>query len=87
MMNELWLKDLKAQRKEVAKALPHLNSEDIAEDTQVRMVFVTASPVLTNEVDASLKRSFFSRTDSGKIIGMESSLGWPCEDIGVSMIN
>ena len=50
MMNEFWLKGLKAQYKEAAKALPRLDSEDIAEDTQVRMVFVTASPVLTNEV-------------------------------------
>ena len=38
-------------------------------------------------LDASLDRSFFSRTGEGKIIGMESSLGWHNEDSGVFMIN
>ena len=32
------------------KQLPRLMPEDMGEDTAVRMVFVTASPVLTNEV-------------------------------------
>ena len=38
--------------------LPKLTSEDVEESTDLKMVFVTASPVLTNEVKsyyASLK--------------------------------
>ena len=38
-------------------------------------------------LDASLRRSFFSRTSQGRVIGMESSLGWHSEDQGVFMIN
>ena len=38
-------------------------------------------------LDASLHNSFFSRKRNGKIIGMESSLGWHNEDSGVFMIN
>ena len=38
-------------------------------------------------LDASLYNSFFSRKADGKIIGMESSLGWHSEDRGVFMIN
>lgn len=38
-------------------------------------------------VDASLQLSFFTRSHDGKIIGMESSLGWQSEDQGVFMIN
>ena len=38
-------------------------------------------------LDASLYNSFFSRKANGKIIGMESSLGWHSEDRGVFMIN
>ena len=38
-------------------------------------------------LDASLRRSFFSRTSQGRVIGMESSLGWHSEDKGVFMIN
>ena len=30
--------------------MPKLTSADLEEDTSIRMVFVTASPVLTNEV-------------------------------------
>lgn len=33
-----------------ARSIPKLASADIQESTFVRMVFVTASPVLTNEV-------------------------------------
>ena len=32
------------------KAIPRLSSEDVKDTTNVKMVFVTASPVLTNEV-------------------------------------
>ena len=32
------------------KRFPQLTSSDLKEDSSVRMVFVTASPVLTNEV-------------------------------------
>ena len=38
-------------------------------------------------LDATLYNSFFSRRSDGKIIGMESSLGWHSEDRGVFMIN
>ena len=38
-------------------------------------------------LDASCYTSFFSRRSDGKIIGMESSLGWHSEDQGVFMIN
>ena len=38
-------------------------------------------------LDASLWNSFFSRKANGKIIGMESNLGWHSEDRGVFMIN
>ena len=38
-------------------------------------------------LDASLYNSFFTRKSNGKIIGMESSLGWHSEDRGVFMIN
>jgi len=44
---------------EQKKVLPRLTSEDVKESTNVKMVFVTASPVLTNEVKqyyASLKQ-------------------------------
>ena len=34
-----------------------------------------------------MARSFFTRTNDGKIIGMETSLGWHNEDQGVFMIN
>lgn len=45
--------------REQAKVLPRLTSNDIKEPTNVKMVFVTSSPVLTNEVKqyyASLKQ-------------------------------
>ena len=35
---------------EAKNKMPKLESADIEEDTSIRMVFVTASPVLTNEV-------------------------------------
>ena len=38
-------------------------------------------------LDASLQRSYFTRTYTGKIVGMDSSLGWHSEDQGVFMIN
>lgn len=38
-------------------------------------------------LDAALPQSFFSRKADGKIIGVESSLGWHSEDRGVFMIN
>ena len=50
MMNKLWLQGLEKEYNKAEKALPRLTAEDIAEDTHVRMVFITASPVLTNEV-------------------------------------
>jgi hypothetical protein len=34
----------------VKKRVPELTAKDLKEDTSIRMVFVTASPVLTNEV-------------------------------------
>ena len=45
--------------REQAKLLPRLTSDDIKESTNMKMVFVTSSPVLTNEVKqyyASLKQ-------------------------------
>jgi len=169
----LWLKGELVAYRAAARALPRLTYDDLMEDTFVRMVFVTASPVLTNEVkqyyadlknklashllkadkskteagastldseerkrlltylenkekeiiqaetiqqqkqlpesysllqsyhfplfltvqrlvymlDAALPRSFFSRNHTGRIIGMESSLGWHNEEQGVFMIN
>lgn len=38
-------------------------------------------------LDAALQTPFFSRKSDGKIIGMDSSLGWHSEDKGVFMIN
>ena len=38
-------------------------------------------------LDASCAHSFFSRRHDGKIIGMETSLGWHGEDNGIFMIN
>ena len=177
MMNRLQYKS-GSDREEylkIAQKIPKLTSADIMEDTTMRLVFVTASPVLTNEVkqyyaslkqqlashltnvekgdgareeedkceaddgqkrlltflemkereimqedtlehqlklpesynslkarhfplfltvqrlvymmDAALGRSFFTRSHDGKIIGMETSLGWHNEDQGVFMIN
>lgn len=192
LLNDYWIRGAMDEYKACQKQLPRLMPEDMGEDTAVRMVFVTASPVLTNEVkqyygnlkqqlethllrlerskdaiangdevdeeskvaqavaeagtedeaqaerrklitllelkqqeaeqehaaeqqwklpdsfsmlqshhfplfltvqrlvymlDASLERSFFSRTADGKIIGMDSSLGWHSENQGVFMIN
>ena len=45
--------------REQEKLLPRLTSDDIKESTNMKMVFVTSSPVLTNEVKqyyASLKQ-------------------------------
>ena len=42
-------------------------------------IFLTVQR-LVYMLDASLNRSFFSRSQDGKIIGMESSLGWHNED-------
>ena len=38
-------------------------------------------------LDASLYYSFFSRRRDGKIIGLDSNLGWHSEENGVFMIN
>ena len=42
-------------------------------------IFLTVQR-LVYMLDASLDRSFLSRSQDGKIIGMESSLGWHNED-------
>ena len=49
-MNKYWLDGLMDSYRAQARSIPKLASADIQESTFVRMVFVTASPVLTNEV-------------------------------------
>ena len=49
-------------------------------------LFVTVQK-LVYMLDASLYRSFFSRSYDGKIVGMDSNLGWHGEEAGVFMIN
>ena len=38
-------------------------------------------------LDASLYWSFFARNQEGKVIGLDSNLGWHNEESGVFMIN
>lgn len=50
LLSRYWLEGQMDLYRSQMKSLPALTSEDIKEETAMNMVFVTASPVLTNEV-------------------------------------
>lgn len=57
------------------RTLPKLTSEDVKEETGIHMVFVTASPVLTNEVKQyyqSLKQQLASHLTKVEKVELEN---------------